>query len=78
MNFIYRTETDSQTQRRDLWLLWGREGLGAWGSQMQTITFRMDKQLLHSTGSYIQRPVINYNGKEHEKEYMCVCIITLL
>ena len=29
-------------------------------------------QLLYSTGNYIQYPVINYNGKEYEKESMCV------
>ena len=23
---------------------WGREGLGVWGEQMQTIMYRMDKQ----------------------------------
>ena len=28
--------------------------------------------LLYSTGNYIQYPVINHNGKEYEKE--CVCI----
>ena len=41
---IYKTETDSQTQRTDLWLpQWGREcdGLGVWDQEMQTITFRM-------------------------------------
>ena len=31
---IYKTETDSQTQRTDLWLPkrreWGRGGLGLW------------------------------------------------
>ena len=26
-----------------------------------------NKILLYSTGSYIQYPMINYNGKEHEK-----------
>ena len=43
---IYKTETDSQTQRTDLWLPRERErdGLGVWGQQMQTITFRIDKQ----------------------------------
>ena len=33
---IHETETDSQTQRSDLWLSrgrggWGRNGLGVWG-----------------------------------------------
>ena len=23
---------------------WGRDGLGVWGRQMQTVTYRMDKQ----------------------------------
>ena len=44
----YRTETDSQTQRTDLWLPRGNgmewEELGVWGQQMQTITFSMGKQ----------------------------------
>ena len=45
----------------------GREwdGLGIWGLQMQTITYRMDKQqgLLYSRGNYIQYHVTNHNGK---------------
>ena len=36
--------------------------------------------LLYSTGSYIQYPVINHNGKEYEKGsiythmHVCVCV----
>ena len=30
-----------------------------------------NKALLYSTGNYIHYPVINYNEKEYEKEYMC-------
>ena len=45
---IYKTETDSQTQRTDLGLPgvggWRRDGLGVWDQQMQTIICRMDKQ----------------------------------
>ena len=45
---IYKTETDSQTWRTDLWLPSGRRERrmkGAmWGWQMQIITFKMDKQ----------------------------------
>ena len=36
-----------------------------------------NKVLLHSTGDYIQYPMINRNGKEYEKEYICI-IVTLL
>ena len=31
-----------------------------------------NKVLLYSTGNYSQYPVINHNGKENEKEYMCI------
>ena len=34
-----------------------------------------NKNLLYSTGNYIQCLVITYNGKESEKVYICVCII---
>ena len=36
-----------------------------------------NKVLLHSTGHYVQYPVINHNGKEYEKEciYIYICII---
>ena len=72
---IYKTETDSQTLENRLVVAkaegeWGRDRLGVWDQQMQTIIYRMDKQkvLLYSTGNYIQYPVINHNGKEYEKE----------
>ena len=42
---------------------------------MQTIIQRTDKQqfiLLYSTGNYIQYPSVNHNGKEYEKQYICV------
>ena len=33
-----------------------------------------NKVLLYSTENYIQYPVINHNGKEYEKEYICIYI----
>ena len=33
-----------------------------------------NKVLLYNTGNYIQCPGVNYNGKEYEKEYRCMCI----
>ena len=43
---IYETERKSGTQRIDWWLPrgGGRDGLGVWDQQMQTIIYRMDKQ----------------------------------
>ena len=32
-----------------------------------------NKDLLYSTGKYIQYLVITYSGKESEKEYMYIC-----
>ena len=31
-----------------------------------------NKVLLYSTGNYTQYPVINHNGKEYEKGYICI------
>ena len=33
-----------------------------------------NKDLLYNTGNYIQYLVINHNGREHEKERVCVCV----
>ena len=31
-----------------------------------------NKILLYNTGNYIQYPLMNYSGKEYEKEYKCI------
>ena len=68
--FIYETETDSQTSRTDLWLPrgWGGGGmeweLGISRCKLLYIGWINNKVLLCSTGNYIQYPVINHNGKE--------------
>ena len=53
---------------------WGGDKLGVWDWQIQTAIYKIEKQqvLLLNTGNYVRYPVINYNGKEYEKEY---CII---
>ena len=33
-----------------------------------------NKVLLYTTGNYVQYPVIKHNGKEYEKECICICI----
>ena len=70
----YKTETDSQTQKTNLWLpkekRVGRDKLGVWDQRIHTTICKIGKQqhpTIYSTGNYIQYFVINYNGKEYEK-----------
>ena len=74
-------QKQTHRQRTHLWLPRGGSGEGVdWECGINR--YRMDKPLhigwinnkvlLYSTGSYIQYPVINHNGKEYEKEYMYV------
>ena len=76
---IYKTETDSQTERTDLWLpreSWGGRGMdwefGVGRRKLLHLEWIHNKVLLYSTGNYTQCPVINHNGKEYEKEYIYV------
>ena len=34
----------------------------------------IDNKVLYSTGNYVQDPVVNHKGKEHENECVCVCV----
>ena len=61
-------------RKTHLWLPLGRgrNEVGVCGYQMQTIIYRMEKQLiykiqLYSPGNHIQYPVINHNRKVYEK-----------
>ena len=74
---IYKTETDSQTERTDLWLpreSWGGRGMdwefGVGRRKLLHLEWIHNKVLLYSTGNYIQYSVTNHNGKECEKEYI--------
>ena len=74
---IYETETDSQTQKTDLWLPRGRGGGGGMEWEFGVSRCKLvytewikNKVLLYSTGNYVQYLVITYNGKESEKEYV--------
>ena len=48
--------------------VWGRDSLGLVDENLY-IEWINNKVLLYSTGNYIQYPVINHNGKEHDKEH---------
>ena len=45
-----------------------------WRCKLVYIGWLNSKVLLYNAGNYIQYPVINHNGKEYEKEGMCVYI----
>ena len=53
---------------------WGKDGLGAWDSQEQTIIHRVDRKgpPVYRTGNCIQYPMINQNRKGYEKQYIHV------
>ena len=63
----YETKTDSQLQRRDLWLPRGtgeEEGeLGIHRGKLSYVAW-INKVPRYDTGNYIQYPVTNQNGKE--------------
>ena len=71
---IYKTNIDSQSQKANLWPLqegkwWGGIDL-EFRNNRHTLLYKKritSKDLLHTTGSYIEYLVITYNGKESEK-----------
>ena len=75
---IYKTETDSQTQKTNLSLPKGKgtgggginEEFGISGYKLHYIKQINDKVLLYSTKNYIPYLAINHNGKGYEKEYI--------
>ena len=77
---IYKRETDSQTERTDLWLLRGKGDKGRmdWEfgiSGCKVLYTGWINNQVYSTGNYIRCPVINHDGKEYEKEYIYIMYI---
>ena len=76
---IYKTETDSQTWRTDLWLTGGRGGgrkdweFGISRCKRLSIGWINNKVLVYGTRNYIQYPVINHSGKEYFLK-MSLCV----
>ena len=74
---IYKTATDSQIQRTDLWVPRGRQGegedleFGVNGCKVSCVGWMNSTVLLSSTGSCIQYPMINHNGK-NINVYICI------
>ena len=69
---IYKTEIDSDIEYKLMVAKSKRrDNLGAWDQQIHTTKYKINKKdLLYTTGNYIQCLVITYNGKESEKEQL--------
>ena len=50
----------------------GRDELEVQDYQIHTFTYKIDNDLLYNIRNYIQYVVITYNGKESEKEFVCI------
>ena len=77
----YQTETDSQTQRTDCGSQGaGRQGLGGSGISRFKPSYKEwtnNKDLLHSTGIYIQYPIINHMEKDKKITFVNSWLILL-
>ena len=73
---ICKSGTDPQTYKTNLWLpkRKARKGINEeYGINSYIplyIKYISNKDLLYSTGSYIQYLIITFNGKESEKKYI--------
>ena len=56
--------------------VWEKDRLGVWDTRCKLLYIEWinNEVLLYSTGNYIQYPVINRNGKEHEKVHKDICM----
>ena len=73
---VCETETDVQAQRADAWLPRRGERRGGMGWEAGIRSCKLLERewistaLLYSAGNQSQYPVINYTGKEYEKQYI--------
>ena len=71
-------QKQSHRRRKQTWLLWGKGRRGiCWeiGIDIYTILYTKqitNKDLLYSTGNYIQYSVMTYMGKEPKEEWIYV------
>ena len=76
--YVYKTETDSQTQRTDLWLQWrvGEGWTGSLGDEGYCIWKGKTKRsyCICTAQGTLQYPEISHNGKEYKKECIYVYV----
>ena len=77
MNLFTKEKSSSQTQKINLRLPKGEERINQeYGINRYILRYvkqKNNKDLLYSTGNYIQYLSITYNGKESEKRYVYTC-----
>ena len=68
---IYKTETDSQTQKTNLWLPKGRREYGF--NRLKTTLYTIDKQqeFTYYTANYFQYIIISYNQEKISESLCC-------
>ena len=77
---LYIKQKQTHRQKTNLWLPKGKGGGGVnqeFGINRYKLLYIIqinNKDLLYSTGNYIQYLVITYNEKEYEKEYRYMCV----
>ena len=78
---LFTKQKQTHRQKTNLWLPKGKGGGGGINQEFGINTCTLlyikqvnNKDLLYSTGNYIQYLVITYNGKEYEKVYISICI----
>ena len=75
---IYKTETDLQTQKTDLWLPKGKGGGGGINQELginrYTLLYikQINNNFLFIAQGTIVYLVVTYNGKESEKQYIFI------
>ena len=80
MNFFMRQKQITDIKNRLAVAKGSRGGRGMdWefrisGYKLLQIEWINNKVPLHSTERYIQILYLNHNGKEYEKDYVCVCV----
>ena len=74
MKLFSRQKQTRRHRKQTYGYQWGKGGINqGFGINRYTLLYIKqitNKDLLYSTGNYIQYLVINYNGKESEKEYV--------
>ena len=81
MNLVTKQKQIHRHRKQTYGYQWGQQGGGEINQEFEINIYTLlyikqlnNKDLLYSIGNYSQYLVINYNGKESEKEQICMYI----